>query len=531
MAVSIYEARARLVQLEQHPALQADFGLLDDAIARLRVAARAERRDPHALEPAYAPLVALVLDSAISPAWPTVHHALEQVFGTYPKVKTQRVALGAFGINAVRELVARAVPRDRDLHRDDHDEDIGEAKLWLYKLASSVDYTAAQLSNARDDASASTTASASASRASTSGLRAPSTPSESRTSPAKRARDDRHGGGGAAPPRRASTATTSTSTRSESPRKRRVVRTPPRTKDEPEDEDEDELMIGASTDRREERRRVGPEPAVDRTPSPSPSPTPPPPPPYASVEEALVRTVFRTIPATTVLAPPADFAPAVADTQLDFKRFDLGGGLQVAVQAGTKDDQWFRSRNHLCIANVAMNLCAHAKVPFDAGQPIVFVSSQESCRDLVDAIAANPQLGKPKAFIHVWIQEPTGQRGWRYKGTYDVAHNGSQLSKVEYLAEARPDGTRNDDGDPTEVRRLVEAHAKPNPKKPGYAAMILQDWDFSARDGEGALAELGTDNTGTLERHLKYVALRNVGWDGESFAQWKQKRAERLARE
>jgi len=214
------------------------------------------------------------------------------------------------------------------------------------------------------------------------------------------------------------------------------------------------------------------------------------------------------------------------------------GGLRIAmVSLGyTENDPIYRrDANHLCMT-IDMNICstpsekAHRRNKiFEAGQPVVVIGREEKCQLIIDAIVAKHRMGKTTSFINVWVNNDSvkvkgkNRSRWFYKGMYEVAYDGSKKGKGEYLPVPSEGGARELHA---ELLKKVLVHVK-GP----HSDEVLPSWDFSSRNSKGAEAEIQTENTGERRRHVKYVALRCIGWDHASWKIWTANREAREERE
>jgi len=248
-----------------------------------------------------------------------------------------------------------------------------------------------------------------------------------------------------------------------------------------------------------------------------------------SPEEQLVRRIFPSLPADIDLSSPSHFSPSQAQLTTAFKRAEIGGKQQSMINAGTADGLYYKARNHLCM-QADMNICStpngtRLRNPsFPAGQPMVVIGRESKLKAILKSIDAIPQLGKSRPFINVWIGEP---KGWLYKGLYEVAYEGIKSGKVEYLAESASSGVQG--GIHPELVEKIRAHATQNSKERSKGSMervheVLESWDFEARNLSEVDDELETMNTAGRRRHVKYIALRCIGWDEESWNEWIAKR-------
>lgn len=199
------------------------------------------------------------------------------------------------------------------------------------------------------------------------------------------------------------------------------------------------------------------------------------------------------------------------------------------VNRGFRDSKYAQHRNHLCMKG-DLNICSTPdggslpKRSFPAGQPIVVIGRESKLKAILKGIDAIPKVGKTLSFINVWIGE---SKGWYYKGMYEVAYEGIRSGKVEYLPESTS-GDQQAGIHPVLIEK-IRAHATQNPKEARKKTMkrvheVLESWEFEARNISEVDDELERKNTGGRRRHVKYIALRCIGWDDESWKEWIAKR-------
>jgi len=194
---------------------------------------------------------------------------------------------------------------------------------------------------------------------------------------------------------------------------------------------------------------------------------------------------------------------------------------------GTRGKNWAQNRNHLCI-RTSLNLCKLATSAgntrlFAPGEPIV-IPIEISAAKVHKTFIANPEVGKHRSVANVWIKD-RNQDSWIYRGLYEIAYDGSEGDKVHYLPV--PSGSEEKATIHAELRRLVEEHLDKTSKDSTTAQQVLEDWGFEARNQKAGLEEMGTRNEGDRRKHVKYIALRCVGWDEESWRIWTRKRNKR----
>lgn len=216
------------------------------------------------------------------------------------------------------------------------------------------------------------------------------------------------------------------------------------------------------------------------------------------------------------------------DLEIAFRRSDIGGNEQWMHNPGTQGKQYAQHRNHLSITTT-LNLCGFAAStgdtprPFAPGEPIV-IPIEISAQNVLAVFAPKPKLGKHRPVANVWIKKQ--ENAWLYRGLYEIAHDGSEGEQVQYLPV--PTGSKGKVGIHPELRRLVGEHLKKKSKDSRTAEQVLEDWGFEARDREAALVEMGTQDQGDRRKHVKFLALRCIGWDEESWKIWSGERNKRL---
>jgi len=259
-----------------------------------------------------------------------------------------------------------------------------------------------------------------------------------------------------------------------------------------------------------------------------------------SNEERVVRSIFPSIPANINLSPSPTLIPTEAHVDRGFARPrkdfppDMGGHKINMVSRGYTDgDPTYRQdTNHLCMT-IDMNICSTPSGTrfrneiFQAGQPVVVIGRGSKCQVILDGIIAKPGIGKTRSVINIWVNNDSVQVNgnkrsrWFYKGMYEVAYDGSKKGKGEYLPV--PSGGGTSELHPELLKKTL-VHVTGS-----HSEEVLPSWEFKTRDPKTAEAEIGTENTGGRRRHVKFIALRCIGWDHESWKIWTANREAREA--
>lgn len=255
-------------------------------------------------------------------------------------------------------------------------------------------------------------------------------------------------------------------------------------------------------------------------------------------EDWIVRDTCTSIPPNVDLSPASDFG---APASVPFRRSDLTGDPTVTVHDGMGQvEPWDRLKNNLCLTP-DMKLYSmpplgdEIEMVFRPGQPIVFISRADVCSEVAEAISTMKRVGKGAAtryvhkvgkeweFIHVFIRADA--RDWRYMGDYVIAWNGSNNSKHHETL----DGLCWESY--LTLKTKFGVHAMSTDRSGYWPAGSLKDWGFKAKNWTQAEKELQAPGFTRTRRHVKYLALRCIGWDETSMKSWTQNREKRLAKE
>ncbi|GAA6010490.1 hypothetical protein JCM10207_001330 [Rhodosporidiobolus poonsookiae] len=279
----------------------------------------------------------------------------------------------------------------------------------------------------------------------------------------------------------------------------------------------------------------------------------------------LIRRAY-SIPASVRLDPPPGLVvPNPETTNLSFTRTQIGGNRYASYNPGTAGGVYTASSNTLTpqltlntigtVRALSSSLSgeteSEAIAPF---QPLVFVSNDIKCAELLDALRAKPELGKHTPGINVLVAEGKGRRWkckngkappnrWIYKGRYELAWDGTADGEGAVL-DPPPSTAQNDEQGaaggsgggapldllPPELRRVFLAHASDSKSKqggPSWDGVVLPSWGFRGKNLAQAKKELARVQKGEEQgesRRLRFVVLRAVGWDTACWKVWEGRR-------